>query len=1238
MPNALLPGWNFSAIDSDGHSGGLAVGIRAGKIKIWNQWGMKQVLGIECQSTDFDFSLTIINIYGPCQGRISFWNDLLEKSFMKNNYLVMGGDLNFSLGRAEAWGPAAREDPQSDFFINALASNNLLEANLIKLKPTWRNRRVGEARVAKRLDRFLINEALTAAIPLFRQWVEEWGPSDHFPIFLELAKVPPKPPAPFKFNASWLQEESYNKLFQETWIHAARGSQENKGFLFMENLKRLKKATILWAKDRKLKQNEEITKISEELQKLESIKEDGYATFESKKKIVDLEKHKNQILLAKEEEWRLKSRAIWLKAGDKNTSFFHNYAKGRKSANTIWQLMTEEGREAKTFEALSSLGVNHFKSLFKDNGEITIAEAIQTAQSFHRYVEEEEADSLMEPVSKEEVEGVIKSMAKEKSPGPDGWSVELFLHFFEQIGEEITKVVEESRLKGEMYSPFNATFIALIPKKEAPETFEDFRPISLCNSIYKVIAKVIALRIKPILSRHISPEQFGFLNGRQIHEAIGMAQEVLHSVKMKNKKGAVIKIDLSKAYDRVNWSYIRLLLTHLGFKVDFISWIMGRVTDVSYAILINGAATPFFKGQKGLRQGCPLSPLLFLLVAEGLSQLIHKSRREGKIKGIEAAVNMFISHLLFVDDILVFTNGSINELKELKNIFELFLKATALTWVPKGVLEKIRRICSRFLWAGSKESSVLPWVAWEKVARPKEWGGWGIKSLPDFRLSLAAKSGWHLIKMENLWTRTVKRKYIDPTPLEAWIRNPVKSHKKVSAIWKATLESFKVIEQGLAWKVGNGEKVKIGKDPWIGCNENYALSPGLVQQLEEKGLLFLNQVASSGASSIWGQAWKNGDEVDLEQRWRNEWSAFTQELFRSNVRLSDSQDELIWAHSDSGDYAPKHGYTFLMSRKGWGNPGWWSKQLWKLKSPPKSKILFWCILNSKIPTWDILQARFMHGPGRCTMCKSEAETINHLFLRCPEVIHIWGEVGKLLNKKLEWEGRNVQEAWQKWWQSHPNGNLRNLPLIISWGIWIARNKSIFQDKSTPSAITASQSTAIFSCIPEPKEGQSQRIIPDLQITEGIPWAFFDGASQNNIAGAGLVIFESSSHVLKASVGLGTGSNNLAELLALKFLICWLIQRHTFSIQIYGDSQNVIRWVNGQSTYRNLILKQILGEILRLKSHFHVFSLRHIFSEKNELADKLSKDGLSQVLGSWKIIEEAQDQTSRTDQPPFTRVL
>eukprot|EP00253_Pinus_taeda_P027005 PITA_27005 len=320
-----------------------------------------------------------------------------------------------------------------------------------------------------------------------------------------------------------------------------------------------------------------------ELGELENPESDGYESQKSKDRILLLEKYRSQILLAREEEWRLKSRVIWLKAGDENTKFFHNYAKGRKIMNTMWKLKNEEGREANTFESLSCMGRSHFQNLFTNQGEKTLAEVIKTAQCFPGYVEEEEAESLMGKVTKEEVESIIKYMAKDKSP-----------------------------------------------------------------------------------------------DGRQIHEAIGVAQETIHSIKQMKRKGAVVKIDLSKAYDKINWTYLRMLLTHLGFKVDFINWIMGCITSVSFVVLINGASSTFFKGQRGLRQGCPLSLFFFLLVEKGLSQLILKAKREGTMKGLEVAVNLFISHLLFGDDILLFSNGNMSEIKELKRILELFMKAIGM--------------------------------------------------------------------------------------------------------------------------------------------------------------------------------------------------------------------------------------------------------------------------------------------------------------------------------------------------------------------------------------------------------------------------------------------------------------------------------------------------------------------------------------------------------------------------------
>lgn len=184
------------------------------------------------------------------------------------------------------------------------------------------------------------------------------------------------------------------------------------------------------------------------------------------------------------------------------------------------------------------------------------------------------------------------------------------------------EVVKESRKFGVIRASINTTFISLIPKVDKPSTFDDFRTISLCNCLYKLILKVISKRLKAVLSKNISKGQFGFLQGRQIHEAIGVAQEALHSFKARNMSGAVLKIDLLKAYDRVSWLYVRMLLIHLAFEATFVRWVMGCISTASFAVFINGAASPFFKAERGLRQGCPLSPLIFLLVAEVLSQFL----------------------------------------------------------------------------------------------------------------------------------------------------------------------------------------------------------------------------------------------------------------------------------------------------------------------------------------------------------------------------------------------------------------------------------------------------------------------------------------------------------------------------------------------------------------------------------------------------------------------------------------
>ena len=184
---------------------------------------------------------------------------------------------------------------------------------------------------------------------------------------------------------------------------------------------------------------------------------------------------------------------------------------------------------------------------------------------------------------------------------------------------DLLSAIDSTRVTGNIPSYLNSTFIALIPKKDKPQTFADFRPISLCNLLYKLISKVIAVRVKPFLDSGISQEQYGFLKNRQIVDPIGIVQESLHSIKSKNLCAFILKLDLIKAFDRVNWTFIRLILIHIGAPLQTVNWIMGCISSATFAVLINGTPTSFFPTSHGIRQGCPFSPLLFILVIEGLS-------------------------------------------------------------------------------------------------------------------------------------------------------------------------------------------------------------------------------------------------------------------------------------------------------------------------------------------------------------------------------------------------------------------------------------------------------------------------------------------------------------------------------------------------------------------------------------------------------------------------------------------
>ena len=179
-----------------------------------------------------------------------------------------------------------------------------------------------------------------------------------------------------------------------------------------------------------------------------------------------------------------------------------------------------------------------------------------------------------------------------------------------------------------------------------------------------------------------------------------------------------------------------------------------------------------------------------------------------------------------------------------------------------------------------------------------------------------------------------------------------------------------------------------------------------------------------------------------------------------------------------------------------------------------------------------------------------------------------------------------------------------------WGIWLARNRLIFTDTFFTIARLAAEGVAIYESIPSPSSSQRTRPVQIEEIKGSIPWAYFDGASDmNKKCGVGLVIHFPSGILLKASIGIGTRTNNFVELKALHLLLCWLSLRNEREAQIFGDSLNTIKWANGMHHCRNFLLTPLLNEIVRLKNCFSELQICHIFKERNTEADNLSKKGI-----------------------------
>jgi hypothetical protein len=339
----------------------------------------------------------------------------------------------------------------------------------------------------------------------------------------------------------------------------------------------------------------------------------------------------------------------WLKEGDKCTKFFHQVASANRRNNSIESLMVN-GISTSGPACIGEHIVSYYESLFSEP--LSWRPRLDNLE-FDR-LNGVEASSLEDPFEEREVREVIKGMDRDKAPGPDGFSMAFFQDCWEVGKGDFIAVFEEFHARGKFVKSINSTFISLIPKIQGAKEVKDFRPISLVGGVYKIISKVLANRMRKVMDKIISKPQNAFVKGRQILDSVLIANECLDSRIKSEEPGVLCKLDMEKAYDHVDWNFLLYLLRRCGFGEKWCSWIQHCISSVRYSVLINGVPSGFFGCSRGVCQGDPLSPFLFVLVMEAFSRMLGAFTERGLILGFSVGSSgqdrVNVSHLLFADD------------------------------------------------------------------------------------------------------------------------------------------------------------------------------------------------------------------------------------------------------------------------------------------------------------------------------------------------------------------------------------------------------------------------------------------------------------------------------------------------------------------------------------------------------------------------------------------------------------
>ncbi|XP_056697648.1 uncharacterized protein [Spinacia oleracea] len=709
------------------------------------------------------FFCTFIYAFNDSCNREVLWKDL--KSLNTRDACILCGDFNCVMNTDERVGSPVRNAEIVDI-CECMDSCNMEDIKSVGNFYTWNNKQHGPARVFSKIDIIMANPKWLGVYSSAEVCFMNEGCFDHSPGLLTVYPRDTGGKKPFKYFTMWKAAPQFMTLIQEQWTGTVQGS---KMFGVVDKVKKVKLAlkelnkrgfSDIQASDLQAYHDMVAAQTAMHLDPADLSLADAELIAVQNYKV----KHQAYLEFSKQ-----KAKAAWLKDGDENTSLFHQSIKARNTHNQVYSICGMDG-------------------IWKDN-------PADISQAFLDYY-----TTLLAG----EIKKALFSIPGRKAPGPDGYGSYFYKDAWSIVGADVISAVLDVLQHGKLLKELNHTVITLIPKTKCPKNVSEFRPISCCNTLYKCITKVICSRLRQVLPDLIIQNQGGFVHGRYMVHNIMVVQDLVKQYGRKSAKpSCMMKIDLQKAYDTVDWDFLQEMLVQLGFPRAFVTLVMECVTTPKFSLMLNGNMHAFelFSVSSGLLANKQKSAIYCCGMAEyDVSRIVNvsgftRSHLPFKYLGVPicakristAQCDALVDKMIARIKVWSSRNLSCTARMQLINsvLMSIHMYWAQVFILTKKVLHDVTKICRSFLWSGQAYSQKNSNISWDSSCCDKKQGGLGFRDVISSNIASIGKYVWAIAsKQDNVWIKWVHAVYIKDG--NWWDYMPAASAswywKKISAI------------------------------------------------------------------------------------------------------------------------------------------------------------------------------------------------------------------------------------------------------------------------------------------------------------------------------------------------------------------------------------------------------------------------------------------------------------------------